>query len=114
MNTSSSLLHSAFLLLPFSSNPAPGTPWRVAIDYGRVANAAGDRWRVLPSARGKSEHHRAACLAKTRGPVKQFPGNGKCPRKYTAPYHFGRRSTRVVSDQRPKWCGVRVKRRGKS
>jgi hypothetical protein len=39
-------------------------------------------------ARGKSEHRKAACLAKARESGAKASDDGKYHRKYTAPHHF--------------------------
>ena len=80
------------------------------------SGVTGGRWCNTSCARGKSEHQKAACLAKAREFGAQAPNDGQYHRKYTAPHHFGAgpatRMRAVWLD--PKRCGVRLKRRGKS
>jgi hypothetical protein len=67
-------------------------------------------------ARGKSEHRKAACLAKAGEFGAKAPDDGKYHRKHTAPHHFESRTWRrpQSSGRDLKWCGARLKRRGKS
>jgi hypothetical protein len=53
---------------------------------------------------------------KARGFGAKAPNDGKYHRKYTAPHHFGAGpATQMIGVWLdPKWCGVRLKRRGKS
>jgi hypothetical protein len=53
--------------------------------YGTLPNVAGDRWREIFLARGKSEHRKATCLVKARVLGVQIPGNGIVSQKIDRP-----------------------------